>query len=68
MSLGAHYRVGDAIIPGFLMEMGSFAFGVSYDINASGLTTITSGRGGYEISIRYISPNPFVSRSQARFF
>jgi type IX secretion system PorP/SprF family membrane protein len=68
MSLGAHYRIGDAVIAGMLMEMGSFAFGVSYDINVSGLSGVTNGRGGYEISIRYISPNPFMTRSQARFF
>ena len=68
-SLGAHYRTGDAFILSALIETGSFAFGTSYDINLSGLTSATNGRGGLEISIRYISPNPFgLRKSQARFF
>jgi type IX secretion system PorP/SprF family membrane protein len=69
LSLGLHYRFGDAFIPSILIETGSFAFGVSYDFNLSGLSTASNGQGGYEFSIRYISPNPFGSRrSQARFF
>lgn len=68
MSIGGHYRFGDAVITSFLMEMGSFAIGVSYDINTSGLSGVSNGRGGYEISLRFISPNPFMTRSQARFF
>jgi len=69
LSLGIHYRVGDAFIPSVLLEMGSLALGVSYDFNLSGLSTASNGQGGYEISIRYISPNPFaVRKSQARFF
>jgi type IX secretion system PorP/SprF family membrane protein len=69
MSLGIHYRFGDAFIPSVLLEFGSFAMGVSYDWNLSGLSRASSGQGGYEISIRYVSPNPFSSRkSQARFF
>lgn len=68
ISFGAHYRLGDALIPGVLMEMGSFSCGLSYDMNLSGLTGATSGRGGYEISLRFISPNPFMPRSQSRFF
>ncbi|MBW6481691.1 MAG: PorP/SprF family type IX secretion system membrane protein [Vicingaceae bacterium] len=69
MSFGVHYRFGDAFIPSLLLEMGSFAVGVSYDFNLSGLSTSSNGQGGYEISIRYVSPNPFGTRkSQARFF
>jgi len=69
LSLGVHYRVGDALIPSILIETGSFAFGVSYDVNLSGLASASSGQGGYELSIRYVSPNPFGTRkSSARFF
>jgi type IX secretion system PorP/SprF family membrane protein len=68
-SFGVHYRFGDAFIPSILLELGSLAIGVSYDANISGLSSASSGRGGYELSIRYVSPNPFRSRkSQARFF
>ncbi len=69
LSLGAHYRFGDAFIPSILIETGSLAFGVSYDFNLSGLSSVSNGQGGYEFSIRYISPNPFGTRkSRARFF
>lgn len=69
LSLGVHYRFGDAFIPSLLIETGSFAFGVSYDVNLSGLTTASNGQGGYEISIRYVSPNPFgTKKTSARFF
>ena len=68
-SLGTHYRTGDALILTALLETGSFAFGASYDFNLSGLTAASDGRGGLEISLRYISPNPFgLKKTQARFF
>ena len=69
LSLGIHYRVGDALIPAAFLEMGSFAIGISYDVNMSALTSVSNGQGGFEISIRYISPNPFTrDKSQPRFF
>lgn len=69
VNFGMHYRFGDAFIPSILVEMGSFAIGVSYDWNLSGLSAASSGQGGYEVSIRYVTPNPFSTRkSQARFF
>lgn len=57
--LGCHYRVGDAIIPSFMFEWANYAIGVNYDINISKLKAATNGRGGIEISLRYINPNPF---------
>jgi len=69
LSIGTHYHFGDAFIPALLIETGSLAFGVSYDINLSGLTKATNGNGGFEFSIKYINPNPFSTRkNQARFF
>lgn len=69
ISLGAHYRVQDAVITSFLIEIGGFGFGFSYDINVSSLTSVSRSRGGFELSLRYVSPNPFGgSKSQARFF
>ena len=68
-SIGTHYRVGDAFIPSMLIETGAFAFGLSYDLNISGLTPASNGNGGFEVSVRYVSPNPFGrKRSAARFF
>lgn len=69
ISLGMHYRFGDALLPSFLIETGSFAFAISYDVNLSGLSTASNGRGGYELSIRYVSPNPFgTKKTSVRFF
>lgn len=62
ISFGTHYRLGDAIIPSVLLEIGSYAVGIGYDINISKLKAATSSRGGMELSIRYINPNPFIYR------
>lgn len=59
ISIGAHYRFGDAIIPGFLLEIANFRLGVSYDINTSKLNVATNGQGGLEISLGFVNPNPF---------
>jgi type IX secretion system PorP/SprF family membrane protein len=68
INFGVHYRAVDAFILSTLIETGSLAFGLSYDFNLSGLTVASNGNGGFELSIRYITPNPFgTRRSQARF-
>ncbi|MFB6258100.1 MAG: hypothetical protein ABEH38_05360, partial [Flavobacteriales bacterium] len=59
VSAGAHLRMGDALIVNAMLEMGSFALGLSYDINISELTVASKGKGGLELSLRFISPNPF---------
>ncbi|MFA4852896.1 MAG: PorP/SprF family type IX secretion system membrane protein [Bacteroidales bacterium] len=63
ISLGGHCRIGDAVIPQIMMEFASYAIGLSYDVNTSGLTSVTSGKGGFEISLRYLNPNPFTGKS-----
>lgn len=66
--LGAYYRVGDAAIILAQLEYANYAIGVSYDVNTSGLTSASSGAGGFEISLRFINPNPFFSSgTKARF-
>lgn len=59
LSLGAQYRMKDALIPVILFEYAQYAIGVSYDVNTSSLRQGTQGRGGLEISLRYLNPNPF---------
>jgi len=56
---GGHYRTGDAFIPSVMIEMANYAIGISYDVNISSLKTVSSGKGGVEIVLRYINPNPF---------
>ena len=68
LSFGIFYRMKDAIIPMIQFEYTSFAIGISYDYNTSKLSAGTNGNGGFEISLRFINPNPFRgSVSNARF-
>ncbi|TND09478.1 MAG: hypothetical protein FD123_1284 [Bacteroidetes bacterium] len=57
--LGGYFRMKDAIVATAGYEFSSWAIGMSYDINISDLSTATNARGGFEISLRYILPNPF---------
>lgn len=59
-SLGCFYRNKDAMIPYLLVEMDKYSMGISYDTNISGLTAATSGRGGFEICLRFGNPSPFL--------
>ena len=56
---GIYYRTGDAIIPTFLMEVANYALGLSYDMNVSALNEASNGNGAFEISLRFINPDPF---------
>jgi len=58
--LGVFYRSMDAVIANVLLEMGHYAIGISYDLNISGLTKVTTLRGGPEITLRYNSTNRFL--------
>jgi type IX secretion system PorP/SprF family membrane protein len=51
---GLQMRMKDAIIPMFIYEMESYAIGISYDFNSSGLKKASSGRGGYEVMLRFM--------------
>jgi type IX secretion system PorP/SprF family membrane protein len=64
-SIGAHYRVGDAIIPSVFFEADNFAIGISYDTTISGLKNTTGAAGGVELSIRFVNPNPFLYKRSA---
>lgn len=66
VSLGIFYRNKDALIPTFFFEIGQYSLGLSYDINTSALKQASNGRGGFEISLRFINPNPFFYKSASR--
>jgi len=55
IGIGGFFRGGDAAVIAAKCELGQFAFGLSYDINISSLSNVSSGRGGFEISLCYIS-------------
>jgi type IX secretion system PorP/SprF family membrane protein len=64
---GAAYRNKDALILSTLVEVGQYAIGFSYDINVSKLTTASTGRGGPEIFLRFVTPNPFLNQMKSRY-
>ncbi len=66
ISVGGYYRNSDALVIAALYEFSSYGVGVSYDLNLSGLKTVSSGRGGLEITLRFLNPAPFLF-SQASF-
>lgn len=59
VSLGVNYRVKDALITTLILEYAQYCIGFSYDINVSPLTTSSKSRGGFEIALRFVTPNPF---------
>jgi len=65
--IGTHLRAGDAFVPSVQLEIAEYTFGVSYDVNISGLKKATSGKGGVEIVLRYGNLSQFLYRSAASF-
>lgn len=66
VSAGGYYRNKDAFVAVAMFEFSSYGIGLSYDFNVSGLKTVSSGRGGFEITLRFLNPSPFIY-SQASF-
>jgi type IX secretion system PorP/SprF family membrane protein len=66
MSIGAYYRVGDALIPYFQFELPRYALGISYDLNMSGFTKATTGLGGLEVTLRFFNPAPYLFQKKAK--
>ncbi|MFH1319867.1 MAG: PorP/SprF family type IX secretion system membrane protein [Bacteroidota bacterium] len=58
-NFGGYYRFKDAFVALVQIEFANYAVSFSYDINASGLTAVSSSRGGFEITLHFINPNPF---------
>ena len=56
---GLHARLGDALIPSVGYEIANWKITASYDANMSGLSTVSNGVGGFEISLIFVNPNPF---------
>lgn len=67
ISIGGFLRAKDAIALALQLEYSNYTIGMSYDVNTSKLKTASTSKGGFEISIRFVTPNPFVSTSKARF-
>jgi len=54
ISIGGFFRSRDAAVIAAQCELGQITFGISYDINISSLAKVSSGRGGFEISLKYL--------------
>lgn len=67
VGLGLNYRNKDAMITSVLFEHGNFAIGLSYDVNLSPLKAASKMQGGFEIALRFVTPNPFLLDGKARF-
>jgi type IX secretion system PorP/SprF family membrane protein len=63
---GAHYRLGDAIIPEIYLEFTDYMIGFSYDFSNSDLASAVGGAGGLEFSIRYIHQKKALKRASFR--
>ncbi|MBS1634744.1 MAG: PorP/SprF family type IX secretion system membrane protein [Bacteroidetes bacterium] len=52
VSVGGYYRAKDAFIAVAKFDFNTYAIGFSYDVNLSKLRTVSSTRGGFEITLR----------------
>lgn len=53
-SLGAWYRLVDAVIFSASIDYKNARLGFAYDVNTSDLKTVSNGKGAYEISLIYL--------------
>jgi type IX secretion system PorP/SprF family membrane protein len=67
INYGIYYRSKDAVILNVLYERHEqYAIGLSYDLNLSQLASISKGRGGVEIMLRYTPPNAFLYQKKEK--
>lgn len=59
ISFGLHYRYMDAVITSAQLNWSNYAIAMSYDWNVSTLTEVSHLRGGFEVSLKFVTPNPF---------
>lgn len=67
ITVGAHYRWMDALVGSVQVDYANYAFGISYDFNVSQLSGFSNGRGGFELFLRFVTPNPFGRGGSASF-
>jgi len=54
LQAGAFLRWNDAVVPTIQLDYHPFSAALSYDVNISSLSQATNGRGGFELSLKYI--------------
>ncbi len=60
LNLGTFIRLGDAFIPSLTFEFDHYSIGASYDVNISPLRSASNFSGGFEISLKFRTPNPYL--------
>lgn len=55
---GIYYRYNDAIVPVLKFDVNQLSIGLSYDVNISSLAPASLNRGGFEISLTYLTIKP----------
>ncbi|MCW3072970.1 MAG: type secretion system rane protein PorP/SprF [Flaviaesturariibacter sp.] len=55
LSMGAFYRVNDAIVPVVKLDYYKWGIGLTYDANINKLKQASNGRGGFELTLSYKS-------------
>ncbi|MEW6467882.1 MAG: PorP/SprF family type IX secretion system membrane protein [Bacteroidota bacterium] len=66
ISFGGYFRMADAFILTTYLEFKQLSFGVSYDANISKLYIASSGRGGVEFSLKYMTPQALWFNQQGK--
>jgi type IX secretion system PorP/SprF family membrane protein len=66
VSLGALYRLKDAMIWVASMNYANYSIGFSYDMNVSKLSGFSKMRGGFELFLKFVTPNPFSKATRSR--
>lgn len=68
IGFGLYYRVRDALVPKFILDLGDYSVAMAYDVNISGYTAASRGFGGFEISLRYnnLASSLFQARKEYR--
>jgi type IX secretion system PorP/SprF family membrane protein len=64
--MGAYYRHKDAIAPYFGFEFSAYSLGLSYDVNFSGLKSVTKSMGGVEVMLRVSNPQAFLYQNKTK--
>ncbi|MDG1331737.1 MAG: PorP/SprF family type IX secretion system membrane protein [Crocinitomicaceae bacterium] len=67
IGLGVHYRLKDALVTSLQVDYANYTVGISYDFNVSQLSTASNMRGGLELFLRFVTPNPFGRSSISKF-
>lgn len=65
-NIGVLYRGKDAIIGVMQYEIRKYVIGLSYDVNVSKLTTSSTGRGAWEISLRYNNLSQYLRKNHSK--